>query len=97
MTGRMYSRAVWPRLRASLPSVPGTVMTRLSPSTMTSEPETPSPLTRALMICWACDNASRLGRDPSGVRAVKVTRVPPCKSMPSFASACLLPVRNTSR
>ena len=23
MTGRMYSRAVWPRLRASLPSLPG--------------------------------------------------------------------------
>ena len=61
ITGRMYSRAVWPRLRASLPSFPGTVMTRLSPSTTTSEPETPSPLTRALMICCACANASRLG------------------------------------
>ena len=73
----MYSRAVCPRLRASLPSFPGTVMTRLSPSTTTSEPETPNPLTRALMICWACASASRLGRDPSGVRAVNVTRVPP--------------------
>jgi hypothetical protein len=76
-TGRMKSRAVCPRLRASLPSLPGTVMTKLSPSTTTSEPETPSPLTRALMICCACDKASRLGREPSGVRAVNVTRVPP--------------------
>ncbi len=46
MTGRMYSRAVWPRLRASLLSFPGTVITRLSPSITTSEPDTPSPLTR---------------------------------------------------
>ena len=97
MTGRMYNRAVWPRLRASFPSVPGTVMTRLSPSTMTSEPDTPRPLTRAPMICCACDSASRLGREPSGVRAVSVTRVPPCRSMPSFGSARLLPVRNTNR
>ncbi len=42
-------------------------MTRLSPSTTTSEPDTPSPLTRALMICCACARASRLGREPSGV------------------------------
>ena len=73
----MNSRAVCPRLRASLPSFPGTVMIRLSPSTTTSEPETPSPFTRALMICCAWDKASRLGREPSGVRAVNVTRVPP--------------------
>ena len=37
------------------------------------------------------------GREPSGVRAVSVTRVPPCRSMPSLGSACLSPVRNTSR
>jgi hypothetical protein len=49
----MNSLAVWPRLRASVPSLPGTVMTRLSPSMMTSDPDTPSPSTRALMICWA--------------------------------------------
>ncbi|WP_431768042.1 hypothetical protein [Mycobacterium mantenii] len=60
-----------------MPSFPGTVMIRLSPSTTTSEPDTPRPLTRAPMICWACANASRLGFDPSGVRAVSVTRVPP--------------------
>ncbi|OBJ75095.1 hypothetical protein A5626_02115 [Mycobacterium marseillense] len=93
----MYSRAVWPRLRASLPSLPGTVMIRLSPSTTTSEPETPSPLTRAPMICCACASASRLGREPSGVRAVSVTRVPPCRSIPSLGAARLSPVRNTSR
>ncbi len=37
------------------------------------------------------------GREPSGVRAVSVTRVPPCRSMPSLGLACLSPVRNTSR
>jgi len=63
----------------------------------TSEPETPSPLTRELMICCACANASRLGAEPSGVRAVKVTRVPPWRSMPSLGLARLSPVRNTSR
>ncbi len=93
----MYSRAVWPRLRASLPSLPGTVITRLSPSTTTSEPDTPRPLTRALMISCAWSSASRVGREPSGVRAVSVTRVPPCRSMPSFGSACLSPVRKTRR
>lgn len=82
----MYSRAVCPRLRASLPSLPGTVMTRLSPSTTTSDPDTPSPLTRALMICCACASASRLGAEPSGVRAVSVTLVPPCRSMPSLGA-----------
>ncbi len=97
ITGRMNSRAVWPRLRASLPSVPGTVMTRLSPSITTSEPDTPRPLTRALMICSAWFSASRVGLEPSGVRAVSVTRVPPCRSIPSFGLACLLPVRKTSR
>ena len=35
MTGLMYSRAVWPRLRASLLSLPGTVMTRLEPVSYT--------------------------------------------------------------
>ena len=96
-TGRMYNRAVWPRLRASLPSLPGTVITRLSPSMTTSDPDTPSPSTRELMICCACCSASRVGADPSGVRAVRVTRVPPCRSMPSLGLACLSPVRNTSR
>ena len=61
ITGRMYSRAVWPRLRASLPSLPGTVITRLSPSITTSDPETPRPLTRELMICCAWFSASRVG------------------------------------
>ena len=62
-TGRMYSRAVWPRLRASLPSVPGTVITRLSPSITTSDPDTPRPLTRALMICCAwCKGLARRPR-----------------------------------
>ncbi|SHV98531.1 Uncharacterised protein [Mycobacteroides abscessus subsp. abscessus] len=89
--------AVWPRFRASLPSFPGTVMTRLSPSMMTSDPETPRPLTRALMICCACVNASLVGLEPSGVRAVRVTRVPPCRSIPSLGLGCLSPVRNTSR
>ena len=97
MTGRMYSRAVWPRLRASLLSLPGTVMTRLEPSMMTSDPDTPRPFTRALMICCAWLRASRVGAEPSGVRAVSVTRVPPCRSMPSLGLACLSPVRNTSR
>ena len=32
---------------------------------------------------------------PSGVRAVRVTRVPPCRSIPSFGSAVLLPVKKT--
>ncbi len=64
---------------------------------MTSEPETPSPSTRELMISCACNNDSRDGCEPSGVRAVRVTRVPPCRSMPSFGSACLSPVRKTSR
>ena len=31
---------------------------------MTSEPETPRPSTRALMICWAWFSASREGRRP---------------------------------
>jgi hypothetical protein len=93
----MYSRAVWPRLRASLLSLPGTVMTRLLPSMITSDPDTPRPLTRSLMICWAWLSASRVGGEPSGVRAVSVTRVPPCKSMPSLGSAFLSPVRKTSK
>ncbi len=50
VTGRMYRRAVWPSERACALSSPGTVMTRLSPSTTTSEPETPRPLTRVSMI-----------------------------------------------
>ena len=66
-------------------------MTRLSPSTTTSEPDTPRPLTRALMICCACPSASRVGAEPSGVRAVSVTRVPPCRSMPSFGLGLLVP------
>ena len=53
ITGRMNSRAVCPRLRASLLSLPGTVMTRLSPSITTSDPDTPRPFTRELMICRA--------------------------------------------
>ena len=97
ITGRTNNRAVWPRLRASLPSLPGTVMTRLSPSITTSDPETPRPLTRELMICRAWSSASRVGFEPSGVRAVRVTRVPPCRSIPSLGLASLLPVRNTSR
>ncbi len=66
ITGRMYRRAVWPRLRASLLSLPGTVITRFCPSMITSEPDTPRPSTRALMICWAWFSASRVGGDPSG-------------------------------
>ena len=63
----------------------------------TSDPETPNPFTRSLMICWAWSSASRVGGEPSGVRAVSVTRVPPCRSMPSLGSACLSPVKNTNR
>src|ERR1700724_1553663 len=83
----MNSRAVCPRLRAALLSLPGTVMTRLAPSMTTSEPDTPRPLTRALMICCAWLSASRVGREPSGVRAVNVTLVPPRRAMPSFGRA----------
>ena len=36
---------------------------------------------------------SRLGALPSGVRAVSVTRVPPCRSMPSLAVGDLSPVK----
>jgi hypothetical protein len=43
------------------------------------------------------DSASRVGAEPSGVRAVNVTRVPPCRSMPSFGSALLSPVKKTSK
>ena len=56
-----------------------------------------APSTRALMICWAWASDSRVGGEPSGVRAVRVTRVPPCRSIPSFGSAFLSPVRKTRR
>ena len=97
MTGRMYSRAVCPRLRASLPSWPGTVMTRLSPSMTTSEPDTPRPVdARADDLLRLVQGLTRRP-EPSGVRAVRITRVPPCRSMPSLGLPSLSPVRKTSR
>ena len=93
LTGRMNSRAVWPNERACEELSPGTVMTMLLPSITTSEPDTPRPLTRVSMMPCACWRLSRLGALPSGVRAVSVTRVPPCRSMPSLAVGDLSPVK----
>src|SRR5699024_636915 len=95
-TGRMVSFAVWPRLFAASPSLPGTVMTRLSPSVTTFAPDTPRPLTRDSMILRAWSRLASLGALPSGVRAVSVTDVPPCRSMPSCGVGSRSPVKNTS-
>ena len=83
ITSRMRSWAVWPSERAWSPSLPGTVIVRLSPSSTTSAPVTPRPLTRSSMICCACRSCSRGGTAPVSVRGWRVTRVPPCRSMPS--------------
>ena len=96
MTSRNRSCAVWPSERACSPSWPGTVIVRLVPSSTTSAPLTPSPLTRSSMICWACSSCSRGGSAPVSVRATSVTRVPPCRSMPSLGAARPSPVKNTS-
>ena len=96
ITSRKRSCAVWPSERACSPSWPGTVIVRLVPSSTTSAPLTPSPLTRSSMICWACTSCSRGGSAPVSVRATSVTRVPPCRSMPSLGAARPSPVRNTS-
>ncbi len=95
-TFRKPSFAVLPRFFAWSPCSPGTVMTTLLPSRRTSVPLTPIPLTRRSMIWRAWFRDSREGWPPSGVRAVSVTRVPPCRSMPSFGVGLWLPVRNTS-
>src|SRR6185437_7617801 len=71
-------------------------MIKLTPSSTTSAPLTPIPLTRCSMICRAWSRDSREGGRPSTVRAVRVTRVPPCRSMPSLGLGRPPPVRNTS-
>ncbi len=96
ITGRKRSCAVCPSDRACSPASPGTVMVMLSPSRTTSAPLTPRPLTRCSMICWACTSWSRGGEPPSTVRATSVTRVPPCRSMPSFGAGLPSPVKKTS-
>ena len=95
ITPRKESLAVWPRLRAWELLSPGTVITRLLPSTRTSEPETPMPFTRVSMICRARLRFCGLGAWPSGVAAVSVTRVPPWRSIPSFGLSEPPPVKNT--
>ncbi len=60
-------------------------MTRwLAPSICTWTPAKPEPLTRLVMISWACCMDAVDGSLPSAVWAVSVTCVPPCRSMPSF-------------
>ena len=83
-TSRNRSCAVCPSDRAWSPSSPGTVIVMLVPSSTTSAPLTPSPFTRCSMIVCACRSCSRGGSPPDSVRAVSVTRVPPCRSMPSL-------------
>ena len=84
------------RVRPVRSSLPGTVITRfLVPSIWISAPVTPEPLTRLSMIVLACCIWSRVGSEPSRVRAVSVILVPPCRSMPNFG--VLEPgVRNTN-
>ena len=94
-TSRNRSCAVCPSDRAWSPSSPGTVIVMLVPSRTTSAPLTPRPFTRCSMIDCACRSCSRGGSPPDSVRAVSVTRVPPCRSMPSLGVA-LSPVKNTS-
>ena len=94
-TSRNRSWAVCPSDRAWSPSSPGTVMVMFVPSRTTSAPLTPSPFTRCSMIVCACRSCSRGGSPPDSVRAVSVTRVPPCRSMPSLGVG-LSPVKNTS-
>ena len=95
-TLRKFSSAVWPSCLACSPPAPGTVITRFEPSWLTSEPLMPIPLTRVSMICRAWSRDSLGGGWPFGVRAVSVTRVPPCRSMPSFGEGLWSPVKNTS-
>ncbi len=71
------------RLRLA-PSSPDTVITKLLPSMITSEPETPMPLSRFSMIVRASFRLSALGGAPLGKRAVRVTPLPPCRSIPSL-------------
>ncbi|SKY44057.1 Uncharacterised protein [Mycobacteroides abscessus subsp. abscessus] len=71
-------------------------MIRLLPLTTTSDPETPRPLTRCSMICLAWSSCSRVGGVPDSVRAVRVTRVPPWRSIPSFGSGEPPPVKKMS-
>ncbi len=79
----MFSRAGAVRPVSS--SLPGTVTIRwLEPSIVTCAPTTPEPLTRLVMICWACFIDDEDGALPSSVSAVSVIWVPPCRSIPSF-------------
>jgi len=96
-TPRKYSCAVCPSDLACPPLLPGTVITRFWPLMITSEPATPMPLTRFSMMVRASFRLSADGDAPSGVRAVSVTRVPPCNSIPSLGVGERLPVKNTSR
>ena len=65
-------------------------MTRLSPSITTSDPDTPGPFTRALISPTDCSD-SRVGSpEPSGVRAVSVTRGSACRSMPGVSAGLLV-------
>ncbi|OLT13084.1 hypothetical protein BJF78_22815 [Pseudonocardia sp. CNS-139] len=95
-TGRKRSCAVWPSERAWSPSCPGTVIVMLEPSSTTSAPVTPRPLTRSSMICCACTSWSRGGTAPVSVRGWSVTRVPPCRSMPRRGVSWPSPVKKTS-
>jgi len=54
-------------------------------------------LTRALISVAPAYRASGFGPRPSGVQSGQRQRGPPCKSLPSFVSACWLPVGITSR
>ena len=92
-TGRNSSCEVCPKARAWEVSSPGTVITRVLPSAITLAPVTPMPLTRFSRIVRACANCSWVGSSPCGT---KVTRVPPCRSMPRLGLAVRSPVKKIS-
>jgi len=96
MTPRKFRMAALPSLATSV-DVPFGISTTswLLPCTTTVEPVTPVPLIRSSRICRACVIWEDVGAgEPFGVCAVKITRIPPTRSSPSFGVLGVL--RNTT-
>jgi hypothetical protein len=85
-SGRKFRTAAWPSRATSLCVALGISTTSWSaPCTATVAPVTPVVLMRSSMICRAwliCDEVGCAA--PLGTMALKMTRVPPTRSMPSF-------------
>ena len=84
-TSRNCSSAVVPtRFSTSSRPLPGTEISILSPTRLTSADETPSAFTRWRMMSTALSTEPLGGVPPPGTTGVSVTVVPPWRSRPSL-------------